>query len=198
MITRLSIAFEDFPGSSIASQVMPPCAEYTARTLGVLILAAKKMTSARPKKNGIGENTSSWHSSTHSGMKSSSSTMMRILHANSTAITKEKNGGVAKLTAAARTSGALILATKERMTNVRPMKNGLGEKSSSRRTSTHSGMRPFSSTMHMIRISIANSGVTDSSTESEKLLVKTTFQQSTHKLFKVMKMFREGVKKSYN
>ena len=25
MITRLSIAFEDFPGSSIASQVMPPC-----------------------------------------------------------------------------------------------------------------------------------------------------------------------------
>ena len=28
MITRLSIAFEDFLGSSIASQVMPPCFKY--------------------------------------------------------------------------------------------------------------------------------------------------------------------------
>ena len=27
MITRLSIAFEDIPGSSIASQVMPPCCD---------------------------------------------------------------------------------------------------------------------------------------------------------------------------
>ena len=42
MITRLSIALEDFLGSSIASQVMPPCFIPISTMHGILFCMLKK------------------------------------------------------------------------------------------------------------------------------------------------------------